>query len=185
MLGSILGSAGSAAGRRTRSAAAGDRLDAAENKLEGLHRQLEDLEVELTQEVTDIDAKWMATAKNITDVDGQLGAHRRQGHPTRPGLDPGAVGARSRASAYCRHCCYNASMPVAITIRNVPDQVRNELASRAALKGWSLQEFLLSELVELSKRPDRQALLAHIERRLDGTVLTAAQLAALSDAERR
>ena len=44
-------------------------------------------------------------------------------------------------------------MPVAITIRNVPDQVRNELASRAATQGWSLQEFLLSELVELSERP--------------------------------
>ncbi len=68
MLGSILGSAGSAAGRHTRSAAAGDRLDAAENKLEGLHRQLEDLETELAQEVTDIDAKWMATAKNVTTL---------------------------------------------------------------------------------------------------------------------
>jgi hypothetical protein len=66
LLGSILGKAGSAAGRRTRTAAAGDRLDAAESKLEGLHRQLEDLEAELTQEVTDIDAKWMATAKNTT-----------------------------------------------------------------------------------------------------------------------
>jgi hypothetical protein len=68
MLGSILGKAGSAAGRRSRSAAAGDRLDAAENKLEGLHRQLEDLEAELTQEVTDIDAKWMSTAKNVTTL---------------------------------------------------------------------------------------------------------------------
>ena len=76
-------------------------------------------------------------------------------------------------------------MPVAITIRNVPDDVRNELASRAAAKGWSLQEFVLSELVELSKRPDRLALLARIEGRLDGTVLTAAQLADLSDPERR
>ncbi|MEY2553927.1 MAG: hypothetical protein QOC57_1787, partial [Ilumatobacteraceae bacterium] len=61
----------------------------------------------------------------------------------------------------------------------------NELAARAAAKGWSLQEFLLTELVELSKRPDRRALLAHIERRLDGTVLTAEQLIAASDAERR
>lgn len=76
-------------------------------------------------------------------------------------------------------------MPVAITIRSVPDEVRNELAARAASKGWSLQEFLLNELVELSKRPDRLALLARIERRLDGTVLTAAQLAEASDAERR
>jgi plasmid stability protein len=76
-------------------------------------------------------------------------------------------------------------MPVAITIRNVPDQVRNELASRAAAHGWSLQEFLLQQLVELSKRPDRLALLAQIERRLDGTALSAAQLIETSDSERR
>jgi uncharacterized protein DUF87 len=68
LLGSMLGKAGSAAGRRSRTAAAGDRLDAAENKLEGLHQQLEVLEAELTQEVTDIDATWMATAKNITTL---------------------------------------------------------------------------------------------------------------------
>jgi hypothetical protein len=68
LLGSMLGKAGSAAGRRTRTAAAGDRLDAAENKLEGLHQQLEDLEAELTQEVTDIDAKWMTTAKDVTPL---------------------------------------------------------------------------------------------------------------------
>ena len=74
MLGSILGKAGGAAGRRTRTAAAGDRLDAAENKLEGLHRQLEDLESELSQEVTDIDAKWMSTAKNTSTL--QVGLER-------------------------------------------------------------------------------------------------------------
>jgi hypothetical protein len=72
ILGSILGKAGTAAGRRTRTATAGDRLDAAENKLEGLHRQLEDLEAELAQEVTDIDAKWMATAKNLTTLQIRL-----------------------------------------------------------------------------------------------------------------
>ena len=74
LLGSVLGQAGGVAGRRTRTAAAGDRLDAAENKLGGLHQQLEDLESELTQEVTDIDAKWMATAKNITAL--QVGLER-------------------------------------------------------------------------------------------------------------
>ncbi len=76
-------------------------------------------------------------------------------------------------------------MPITITIRNVPDQVRNELASRAALKGWSLQEFLLNELIELTRRPDRLALVAQIERRLDGTVLTTTQLAEAADTERR
>ena len=67
-LGSILGKAGTAAGRRGRTEAAGDRLEAAENKLEGLHRQLEDLETELAQDVTDIDAKWMEAAKNVTEL---------------------------------------------------------------------------------------------------------------------
>ncbi|HEX2783448.1 MAG TPA: helicase HerA-like domain-containing protein [Ilumatobacteraceae bacterium] len=66
MLGSIFGKAGTAAGRRSRTAAAGDRVEAAHNKAEGLHQRLEDLEAELTQEVTAIDARWMAAAKNIT-----------------------------------------------------------------------------------------------------------------------
>ncbi|WP_396654373.1 FitA-like ribbon-helix-helix domain-containing protein, partial [Microbacterium sp.] len=33
-------------------------------------------------------------------------------------------------------------MSVAITVRNVPDDVRDELASRAARSGRSLQEYL-------------------------------------------
>jgi hypothetical protein len=65
MLGSILGKAGTVAGQHSRASAAGQRLDAAENKLDGLHQQLEAMETELTHEVTDIDAKWMAMAKNI------------------------------------------------------------------------------------------------------------------------
>ena len=68
LLGSVLGKAGTAAGRRGRTAASGERLDAAENKIQLLHQQMEDLEADLTQEVTDIDAKWMAVAKNITTV---------------------------------------------------------------------------------------------------------------------
>lgn len=57
-------------------------------------------------------------------------------------------------------------MPVAITIRNVPDQVRNELASRAAAHGWSLQEFLLSELTTLSERPNNAELITRARQRL-------------------
>ena len=37
-------------------------------------------------------------------------------------------------------------MTVAITIRNVPEEVRSKLAARAAGSGRSLQEFLLAEL---------------------------------------
>jgi antitoxin FitA len=39
-------------------------------------------------------------------------------------------------------------MPVAITIRNVPEEVRDELAARAARSGRSLQEYLAGLLTE-------------------------------------
>ncbi len=68
MIGSVLRKSGSAAGKRGRTSAAGERLDAAESKIQQLHQQMEDLEGELTQEVTDIDAKWMTISKNITTL---------------------------------------------------------------------------------------------------------------------
>ena len=40
------------------------------------------------------------------------------------------------------------AVPVAITIRDVPDEVRDELAARAARSGQSLQEYLRAVLVE-------------------------------------
>ena len=76
-------------------------------------------------------------------------------------------------------------MPVTITIRNVPEEVGNELAARAAAKGSSLQEFIRNELIELCRRPARRALVDRIDRRLDGTNLTSEQLAGISDSERR
>ena len=68
MLGSVFGKSGTAAGKRGRTAASGERLDAAENKIQLLHQQMEDLAADLAQEVTDIDAKWMNVAKDITTV---------------------------------------------------------------------------------------------------------------------
>ena len=48
---------------------------------------------------------------------------------------------------------HNASMSVQITIRNVPDDVRDELAARAARSGKSMQEYLRGELEALARRP--------------------------------
>lgn len=77
-------------------------------------------------------------------------------------------------------------MAVAITIRNVPDSVRNELAARAAMKGWSLQEFLLQELVDLASKPDRQALIAAIGADLVGRKpIPLHDIITARDAERR
>lgn len=56
-------------------------------------------------------------------------------------------------------------MPTSITIRDVPDEVRNELASRASLAGRSLQEYLRRELIELARRPSPEALMARVSDR--------------------
>ena len=48
---------------------------------------------------------------------------------------------------------YPDAMPVNITIRNVPDEVRDELAARAARSGRSLQDFLSAELVRIASTP--------------------------------
>lgn len=77
-------------------------------------------------------------------------------------------------------------MPVAVTVRHVPDEVRNELASRAALKGWSLQEFLLHELIDLSRRPDREMWIAHVRSQIPaGQTFTAEEIVAAVNADRR
>ena len=44
-------------------------------------------------------------------------------------------------------------MPVQITIRNVPEEVRDELAARAARKRQSMQEYLRGELERIVSRP--------------------------------
>ena len=51
---------------------------------------------------------------------------------------------------------------VNITIRHVPDGIRDEIARRASLRGQSSQEFLLNLLVALADKPDRHELLAQL-----------------------
>ena len=65
---SMLGKLGSAAGRRGRTNASKERLDAAANKVGRLEDDLADLEADLADEMTEIDARWMATAKEITTL---------------------------------------------------------------------------------------------------------------------
>lgn len=56
-------------------------------------------------------------------------------------------------------------MPRSITIRNIPDETRNELASRAALSGRSMQEYLRTELIKIADRPDPEVLMARVRER--------------------
>ena len=78
-------------------------------------------------------------------------------------------------------------MPTSITIRNVPDRTRNELAARAARSGRSLQEYVRRELIALADKPDMEDLLARIERRKEAcqTTLSAEDILAYRDEDRR
>jgi hypothetical protein len=62
------------------------------------------------------------------------------------------------------HSHQNDIMP-SITIRHVPDDVRDELAARAARAGRSLQEHLRSELIELARKPSVEDVLRHARSR--------------------
>lgn len=78
-------------------------------------------------------------------------------------------------------------MSVQITIRDVPATVRDELASRAALQGKSMQEFLRTELERLAARPSVERWLEQVRQRKRAvqTRLTAKQILSARDADRR
>lgn len=78
-------------------------------------------------------------------------------------------------------------MTTSITIRDVPDETRDELAARAAMTGRSLQEYLRSRLVELAHQPDAEALVARIRSRkaATGSSLSADRILTHRDVDRR
>ncbi len=80
----------------------------------------------------------------------------------------------------------NTAMP-SITIRDVPDETRDELAARAARSGRSLQEFLRSQLIELAAKPDVEDLMTRIRhrKRASESTIDAATILRYRDADRR
>ncbi|MGH9246359.1 MAG: FitA-like ribbon-helix-helix domain-containing protein [Acidimicrobiales bacterium] len=78
-------------------------------------------------------------------------------------------------------------MPVAITIRDVPTEVRDELAARAARAGKSLQEYLRGFLVETVAKPPVDDVIARARARvaLTGSRVDAEAILAARDADRR
>ena len=71
-------------------------------------------------------------------------------------------------------------------MREVPDDACDELASRAAATGRSLQEYLRLQLIELASCPDSEALLARIGERKErtGSRLSAEAILRHRDADR-
>jgi len=78
-------------------------------------------------------------------------------------------------------------MSVQITIRDVPERVRDELSARASLQGRSMQEYLRAELQRLVARPSVDAWLQQVRKRKRAgqTRLSSDQILANRDAGRR
>ena len=78
-------------------------------------------------------------------------------------------------------------MGVQITIRDVPEAVRDELASRAALHHQSMQEFLRCELERIASRPTLEAWLQSVRERKSaaGTRVTPARIRRAVTADRK
>jgi plasmid stability protein len=78
-------------------------------------------------------------------------------------------------------------MAVAITVRDVPDEVRDELAARAARAGKSLQEYLRGMLVDSAARPPVEDVIARARARIQATGVRAdaESILAARDADRR
>lgn len=79
------------------------------------------------------------------------------------------------------------AMSVAITVRDVPDEVRDELAARAARSGKSLQEYLRGILLETAARPSVGDVIARARARVEATGVSvdAESILAARDADRR
>jgi plasmid stability protein len=78
-------------------------------------------------------------------------------------------------------------MPIQITIRDVPEKTRDELAARAALQGKSMQEYLRAELERLASRPSIETWLEQVRKRkrASGTRVSGGQILKARDADRR
>lgn len=78
-------------------------------------------------------------------------------------------------------------MSVSITVRNVPDDVRNELAARAARAGQSLQEYLRGMLISQVTHPALGDVIARARARArtTGTRVDADSIITARDADRR
>ena len=78
-------------------------------------------------------------------------------------------------------------MSIQITIRDVPEKVRDELAARAALQGQSMQEYLRAELERLAARPSVEAWLQQVRKRkrASQTRISSRQILQARNADRR
>lgn len=78
-------------------------------------------------------------------------------------------------------------MSVSVTVRDVPNEVRDELAARAARAGQSLQEYVRALLVDAVARPPVADVIARARERVrvTGARVDAKAVLDARDADRR
>jgi hypothetical protein len=78
-------------------------------------------------------------------------------------------------------------MGISITVRDVPIEVRDELASRAARAGKSLQEYLRGFLTDAAAKPSADDVIARARARVaaTGSRVEPAAILDARDADRR
>ena len=89
-------------------------------------------------------------------------------------------------AAHWRHC-HNAIVAVQITIRGVPEDVRDRLALRAARQRRSMQGFLRGELERIASRPSVEEWLQQVRehKKAAGTRVAPSAILRARDADRR
>jgi plasmid stability protein len=85
------------------------------------------------------------------------------------------------------HCCHSVVMPVQITIRGVPEEVRDRLAARAARQHQSMQGFLREELERIAGQPSVEEWLEEVRERqaAEPTRVPASEILRAIDADRK
>jgi len=75
----------------------------------------------------------------------------------------------------------------AVTIRNVPREVVDELASRAARQGQSMEAYIRQQLIRTASKPSNKEVLERVRARLavSGTHIPIEEILAARDADRR
>ena len=78
-------------------------------------------------------------------------------------------------------------MGVQITIRDVSEKVRDELATRAAKEGKSMQEFLRNAIETLASKPSPEQWIATVRERksLSGSIVSKVSIVQARNRDRR
>ena len=92
---------------------------------------------------------------------------------------------RQTSSRPAEHSCMSDACMPNVQIRDVPDEVHNELVRRAELAGQSLQQSLSAQLASMVATPTIDDVIARIEHRSKGQLSRADAVTAITDERAR